>query len=99
MTDKATLVVTASPNPGEMESVQNYLHGVMPLFLGAGGNLVKRLKVDENLKGNPTGMVLIMDFESPEAVTEMFDSDEYQALIPARDTGFAEMNIHLTHNM
>ena len=44
-TSKATLVVTAVPNPAEMPSVQEYLKGVMPLLQGAGGELVKRLKV------------------------------------------------------
>ena len=99
MNTKATLVVTAVPNPSEMESVQAYLQGVMPLLTGAGGNLVKRLKADQNINGNPTGMVLVMDFDSAENVTEMFDSDEYAALVPVRNKGFAEMNIHLTHEM
>ena len=99
MSDRTTLVVTATPNPGEMESVQGYLQGVMPLLMGAGGNLVKRLKVEENINGNPVGMVLVMDFDSPDAITEMFDSDEYQALIPVRDKGFTQMNIHLTYDM
>jgi hypothetical protein len=29
----------------------------------------------------------------------MFKSDDYAALIPARDKGFAEMNIQLTREM
>ena len=44
--EKTTLVVTAVPNANEMASVQEYLQGVLPLFKGAGGKLVKRLKVD-----------------------------------------------------
>lgn len=99
MNTKATLVVTAVPNPNEMESVQTYLQGVMPLLMGAGGNLVKRLKADQSINGNPTGMVLVMDFDSAENVKKMFDSDEYAALVPVRKKGFAEMNIHLTHEM
>ena len=39
MDEKTTLVVTAVPNPGEMESVQGYLRGVLPLLKGAGGKL------------------------------------------------------------
>ena len=31
-----------------------------------------------------------------DAISELFDSDDYQALVPARDRGFAEMNILLT---
>ena len=99
MNEKATLVVTATPNPNEMESVQGYLKGVLPLLMGAGGNPVKRLKVDEVIRGNPSGMVLVMDFDSDEAITALFESDEYAALIPMRDQGFAEMNILLTHGM
>ena len=99
MNEKATLVVTAIPNPNEMESVQTYLKDVMPLLLGAGGKLVKRLKVGEAINGKPSGMVLVMDFDSDEAITTLFASDEYAALIPGRDTGFVEMNILLAHEM
>ena len=98
MNEKATLVVTATTNPSEMESVQSYLQG-LPLLMGAGGKLVKRLNVNELIHGNPSGMVLVMDFESDEAITALFKSDEYAALIPVRDQGFAEMNILLTHEM
>lgn len=99
MDNKTTLVVTAIPNPNEMESVQEYLQAVLPLFIGAGGKLVKRLKLDKVILGNPSGMVLVMDFDSAAAVTTMFESDEYKALIPIRDRGFAEMNILLTNEM
>ena len=99
MSEKATLVVTATPNPSEMESVQAYLQGVMPLLMGARSKLVKRLKVDKVIRGNPSGMVLVMDFDSDEAITELFESDEYAALIPMRDQGFTEMNILLTNEM
>jgi uncharacterized protein (DUF1330 family) len=99
MSEKATLVVTAVPNPDEMASVQQYLQGVLPLFTGAGGKLVKRLKVDRNIHGNPSGMVLVMDFDSAEAITTMFESEDYAALLPVRDKGFTEMNIQLTREM
>jgi uncharacterized protein (DUF1330 family) len=44
-------------------------------------------------------MVLVMDFDSSKAVTEMFESEAYAALVPVRDKGFAQMNIQLTHEM
>ena len=99
MSMKSTLVVTATPNPSEMESAQGYLQGVMPLLMGAGGKPVKRLKVEEVIRGKPSGMVLVMDFDSDEAITELFESDEYAALIPERDQGFNDMNILLSHEM
>ena len=99
MSDRTTLIVTATPNPEEMTAVQEYLQGVTPLLTGAGGKPVKRLKVDTVIRGEPSGMVLVMDFDSKDAITAMFDSDNYAALIPVRDRGFAEMNILLTDEM
>ncbi|OIO53775.1 MAG: hypothetical protein AUJ55_13265 [Proteobacteria bacterium CG1_02_64_396] len=99
MSESATLVVTGTPNPNEMESIQGYLQGVMPLLLGAGGKLVKRLKVENVLHGTPSGMAMVMDFDSVEAITTMFASEQYTALIPMRDKGFSAMNILVTRNM
>jgi len=99
MDEKTTLVVTAVPNPEEMASVQEYLQGVMPLLVGAGGNLVKRMKVNQVIHGKPSGMVLVMDFDTSSAITGMFKSEEYAALVPVRDKGFAEMNIRLAQEM
>ena len=99
MNERTTLVVTAVPNPNEMESVQKYLQGVMPLLMSAGGSLVKRLKVDQVIHGKPNGMVLVMDFDSADEIAGMFESEDYAALIPVRDKGFAEMNIQLTREM
>ena len=99
MDERTTLVVTAIPNPDEMASVQEYLKGVLPLLMAAGGKLVKRLKVDGVIHGNRSGMVLVMDFDSADAITAMFESNDYAALVPVRDRGFAEMNIMLTHEM
>ena len=99
MSEKATLIVTAIPIPNEMESVQSYLKDVMPILTGVGGKLVKRLKVSDVILGNPSGMVLVMDFDSDNAITEVFESDAYKALIPVRDKGFAQMNILVAHEM
>ena len=99
MSGEATLIVTATPNPNEMESVQSYLKGVFPLLLSAGGQLVKRLKVNKVIHGNPNGMTLVMDFESAEAITTLFNSEEYASLVPVRDQGFTEMNILIANEI
>lgn len=99
MSDKTTLVVTALPNPAEMPSVQAYLQGVLPLLLGAGGEVRARLKTSAVLTGRPSGMTLVMDFPSEEAIRGLFDSPEYAALVPARDKGFREFNAVLAQGM
>ena len=57
------------------------------------------LTTNKVVNGRPAGMVLVMDFESADAITELFESDDYTALVPIRDRGFEEMNILLTHTM
>lgn len=95
----ATLVVTGTPNPSEIDAVQSYLKGVMPLLMGAGGKLVKRLKVAKVVSGRPSGMVLVMDFPSEQNVEELFASDAYEALVETRDKGFSEMNMLIAGEM
>ncbi|MEM9433757.1 MAG: DUF1330 domain-containing protein [Pseudomonadota bacterium] len=95
----ATLVVTATPNTTDMEAVQSYLKGVMPLLMCAGGTLVKRLKVVQIVNGRPSGMVLVMDFPSEQAVEDLFASDAYEALIETRDKGFSEINMLIAGEM
>ena len=94
MAEKTTLLVTAMPNPSEQESMQAYLKGVMPLLLGAGGQLVKRAKISGTITGKPPyGMVVVMDFPDREQLEKMFASEAYAALVPSRDKGFASMDI------
>ena len=50
------------------------------------------------IHGSPSGMTLVMDFDSSDAIEAMFESED-AALRPARDRGSAEMNILLTHTM
>lgn len=96
MADKTTLLVTATPNPNEQESMQTYLTGVLPLLMGAGGQLVKRLKVQGAISGKPPyGMVSVMDFPDREKLEAMFASEAYAAILPARDKGFSTINICL----
>lgn len=76
--------VRAVPNPAEMASVQEYVQGVMPLFARAGGQMLKRLETDQIIQGRPSGMTLVMDFDSAATVTALFASDDYAALVHDR---------------
>jgi len=100
MSEKTTLIVTAMPNPAEMESMQAYLKGVFPLLMGAGGELVKRVKVQSALTGKPPhGVVMVMDFPDRAKVEAMFESEDYLSLLPSRDKGFATIDICFTSDL
>lgn len=97
--DGASLIVTALPNPNEMAAVQAYFDGVLPLLLGADGVLVKRLNVQSVIHGRPSGVVLVMDFPSAEAIESVFASDSYGKMIRVRERAFLEINILITSDM
>jgi len=93
-TDKTTLIVTSSPNLNEMEELKKYVQGVMPLLLNLGGKVIKRSKLTDTYHGKQSFVfLLVMDFPSKKALTEMFDSEAYKSLIPNRNKGFTDINI------
>jgi len=98
ITDKITLIVTSSPNPtpnpNEIEELKKYVQGVMPLLLDLGGTVVKRSKITDVYHGKQSFVfLLVMDFPSKKTLIKMFESEEYQTLIPNRDKGFTDINI------
>jgi uncharacterized protein (DUF1330 family) len=100
MTDKTTLIVTSSPNLKEQESLKKYVVAVMPLLLNLGGTVVKRSMITDTYHGkNNFTFLLVMDFPSKQALTNMFDSDTYKALIPEREKGFENINIFFADNL
>jgi len=94
-----TLIVTAAPAQDQDEARGRYLQGVLPLLLQAGGKPVKRLQVTNAIEGAAgTKLVLVMDFETPEAITGALASDAYQALIADRDNAFTNIEILVTED-
>ena len=91
------LLVTVTPAEGQGEAMGRYLQGVQPILIGAGGTPFKRVRVTHTVAGTAgTAMAMMMDFDTPEAITEAFASDAYQALIPDRDKAFSNVEILIT---
>ena len=96
----ATLIVTATPIEGGDAARGRYLQAVLPALMDAGGTPIKRLRVTDTVSGSAgTGIVLVMDFESAESISAVFDSDDYQMLSADRDQGFSNVEILITENM
>ncbi len=95
-----TLLITATPAQGQTEAMGRYLQAVSPLLIGAGGALVKRVRVTNTISGTArTAMALVMDFENAEALADLFASEAYHALIPDRDKGFSSIDILITETL
>jgi uncharacterized protein (DUF1330 family) len=91
---KATLVVTATPNPEAMQDMQAYLTKVAPLLIEKGGKMVYRGKTSMAIAGNMDfAMLMVMNFESEHIIQAVFDSPEYAQLINLRNRAFKSVNI------
>jgi len=95
----ATLLVTLTATPDQDEARGRYLMGVQPLLHSAGGRLVKRLRVTDSIVGTgDTSMALVMDFDSADAIADVFASDAYQALVADRYRAFSNVEILVTED-
>ena len=96
----ATLIVLSTPRDGGGHALGRYVERVMPMLITAGGQAVKRVGVRDVIAGRAdVGFVIVMDFKDAATIRALFDSDEYQALIPLRDQGFAAMDIYITEDL
>lgn len=75
------------------------MQGAGPLFESLGGSPPKRMKVSEVVSGDGTAIVLVQEFPDREALSAMFASAAYQALIPARSRGFERIEIWIAGSM
>ncbi|MCO4746121.1 MAG: DUF1330 domain-containing protein [Proteobacteria bacterium] len=99
MPQPCTLIATAIPNPENMDAMKTYMQKAGPLFDALGAGPANRLKVSEVVAGDGTAIVLVMDFPDRDKLSAMFESDSYQALIPARSGGFKSINIWIAEPM
>ena len=93
---KAYLVANLIPNPNGQESMQYYASRVGELLAAAGGTNAKRVKLSDTINGSVLyQLMLFMEFESKKAIQDVFESNQYKALIPHRDEGFDMVNIQI----
>ncbi len=97
--DPCSLIATAIPNPDNMLEMKTYLETASPLLAVLGGGPPNRMKVSDVVAGDPAARVMIMNFPSRAALVAVFESDEYQALIPGRDRGFTSFNLWIAAPM
>ncbi|MEM6497477.1 MAG: nuclear transport factor 2 family protein [Pseudomonadota bacterium] len=100
---RAHLFVTATPILEQHDALERYVGGIVPMLMQAGGSAPMIIKEDETLVGTSgTFMSMIVTFPTSEAAAAaraVFDSPEYNALVPDRDLAFSKMNISFYSDM
>lgn len=90
----AKVLILNTPNPSGQAQLKAYGEGVRPLLTAAQAKVLFRSDELKAVEGNlhaKTAMVL--EFPSRADAENFFKQDAYQALIPLRNEGFAQLFI------
>lgn len=95
-TSNNTLLVTlAQPKPDQTDTFHGYVGASTELALAAGGEVSSRFGVRQLIGETPAAIFGFATFPSSDAITTMFDSAEYKALVPAREQSIAAVNVFI----
>ena len=96
MSEKSLMIVNAVINPDEKDAFAYYSEKSAPLFKEAGATPVVKYKVAKTIIGTKKlQIVAIMEFPSSEAITNVFESEDYKSLLPYRDKAFVELDVFI----
>ena len=99
-TGKTFLLIHATPNPENMDLMQEYLSKMMPVFGKNQGEMVSRFKVTEQLVGDGhTKMVAVLSFPDPETVRTLVASNEYKEHAELRAKVFLKLELLLSESL
>ncbi len=95
MSNNTLLLTLAQPNPDEAKTFQHYVGSSTELALEAAGEVSSRFGVRQLVGDTPAAVFGLATFPSAEAITTMFLSPDYQALVPARDQSIDAVNAYI----
>ncbi|UWR10969.1 DUF1330 domain-containing protein [Sulfitobacter mediterraneus] len=84
-----TVLAEVKINPGATEELAEYFEVTGPLLEAAGARIVSHLNINEIVIGkNSAKSMYVVEYPSREAVFQVFSSESYKSIIPARDAAF-----------
>lgn len=95
MTNNTLLITFAKPDPTQLEIFGSYVGASTELAMEAGGEVSSRFSVTHIHGDAPASIFGFATFPSSAAVTDMFDSEAYQALVPDRDKSVESVNAYI----
>ena len=100
MENKPKLIITAIPNPENMQEMQSYLEKAGPFAPKSGGVFVSRYKTLKHLAGeNGAELMTIIEFPDSQSIEAMFNDEEYKKLTDIREKAFAKLNMRICEEM
>ena len=88
------LIACVTVNPAEPDAYKTYMERTGPLLEQAGAKISQAFAVDDVVIGQkPAETVMIVEYPDLDAVHDLFDSPEYQSIIPLRDKAFSTYSV------
>lgn len=97
ITTGAMLITLAIPNTDNPNALAEYTEKAPQLGIARGMQPIKQFKVVDQIFGeHQTAIVSVVLFPSVEAITDMFEADEYQLLIALREEAFKSISYYIS---
>jgi len=92
------LLVEATPNIEEQESMMSYLSKAPIVTKEHGGVTVATYDVEKSLNENDNATIYsIISFPNQQEIKALFNSPAYKALVAERDRGFSYLRYHIVN--
>jgi len=95
------LMVESTPNPSEMEAMQDYVSQATRITKKYGGVTIATYHVEKMLekvcKGDKAAKFSVISFPNRDAIKALFCDPVYKALAVKRDLGFSHLRYHLVN--
>ncbi len=96
MESKPKLIITAIPNPENMQGVQTYLEKAGPYAPKYGGVFKSRFKTHKHLVGeNGAELMSIFEFPDVQSIENMMNDEGYKELTEIREKAFTKLNMRI----
>lgn len=90
------VVACLTLNPDEPEAIQTYFDTAMPLIESVGAVIRQRFDIGEAIIGERIAeTMMVVEYPDHDALESVFESDDYKAIIPARDKAFLKYSVNV----
>lgn len=88
------VVASLTINPEEPEALQAYFNVAQKLIDKVGARVVQKIELGDDVIGEKASeLLMLVEYADQEAVNRVFQSDEYQSIIPEREKAFLKYNV------
>ena len=88
------VIASLTVDPEGQDALNRYFQVAMPLIEEVGAKVVQKIEMGEPVIGEqPSKILMLVEYPDREAVMQVFESPQYQSIIPARQKAFSHYHV------